>query len=186
MAALLFLKGEIMKALKGEKEKQDRTKRKNVTFDIDTAKTIELLASKNDVSDSEIIRRLVKASLKKELVKEDLEGFSNILNREIQNAISEEKIMRHISQQTNRLAKMMMKVGKVSAGGFYLLLKVLEGVFELDDYDKRKDLYEAAVRLGVRYMKVKDFELESDLLNLEKTDALLETLTPWNDEGGSA
>lgn len=80
--------------------------------------------------------------------KQDTEYIASIVRQEVKT---------QTALQVERLAKMLMKVGKVSAGQYYLLLKLL--LMENSGHRDLNQLSVQARKMGVRYMQMKDSEI---------------------------
>lgn len=132
---------------------------------------LEKLAVKQHTTVSALVREYVERGLCVEGSKEDIDFIAQIVRQEITAVYHADEIKAIVNRDTDRLAKMLMKIGKVGGAVFFLLIKVLmsfaaEGSEE--DFDR---MLTEAVRLGVDYMQKKDFQINSfleDTGNLRK------------------
>lgn len=77
-----------------------------------------------------------------------------------------------VDHDADRLAKMLMKVGKINGAMFFLLIKVLMNLANEGSEDDFDQMLSEAVKLGVDYMQKKDFQINSfleDTGNLRNT-----------------
>ena len=81
-----------------------------------------------------------------------------------------------MEQQTNRLAKMLMKSGKMDAAAFFLLIKVLMNVTHDGTQDEFGQMLNEAVTLGVDYMQRKDFQINGFLQDTDNLRSLADKL----------
>ena len=86
---------------------------------------IDKLATRENVSRNEQIRRFIEKGLDIEGYTQNVDFISSIIRQEFTAVYHIEDIKAVAEQQTNRLAKMLMKSGKIDAAGFFLLIKVL-------------------------------------------------------------
>ena len=68
-----------------------------------------------------------------------------------------------VNHGIDRLAKMLMKIGKINGAVFFLLIKVLMNFVNEGSEDRFDEMVADAVRLGVDYMQKKDFQINSFL-----------------------
>lgn len=157
--------------------RQFDTQRKGVIFDLkeqkgvpltirirpDTFNQIKKLALSNDLNVSEQVREFIEKGLNIDGHKQDVDFIASIIRQELTAIYHIDDIKKVVEAQTNRLAKMLMKSGKLSSAEFFLMMKVLMYMWdEKAEYDFDQMLTEA-VTLGVDYMQKKDFQINSFL-----------------------
>ena len=94
---------------------------------------------------------------------QDIDMIAGIIRQEMQEVYHIEDIKAVVEQQTNRIAKMHMKSGKMDAAAFFLLVKVLMNVAPEGTEEQFDQMLSEAVALGVDYMQKKDFQINSFL-----------------------
>jgi len=135
--------------LKNKTIKSDELKR-SIRFEADTIKEIQKLAALRNVSVSDIVREYVKKGLAIDSYKEDTDLIAEIVRQELKEILE---------PQINRIVKMLMKIGKVSAGTMYSNLNLIQ---QINDQDQQEyfEMISKSLRLGVEYMKKKDTEVD--------------------------
>ena len=121
------------------------------------------LAARAGISRNEQIRRFIEKGLDVEGYAQNVDFIASIVRQEFTSVYHIEDIKAVVEQQTNRLAKMLMKSGKISAGGFFLLLRVLSLLANAGTEDDFDQMLGEAVSMGVDYMQKKDVQINSFL-----------------------
>lgn len=71
---------------------------------------------------------------------------------------------------------MLMKIGKATGGTMFTTIKLLLSLINPNKLYTFKELLENSMKLGVEYMKMKDFEVDQYLMDgermIEKSDRL--------------
>lgn len=137
---------------------------------------IDKLAARENVSRNEQIRRFIEKGLDIEGYTQNVDFISSIIRQEFTAVYHIEDIKAVAEQQTNRLAKMLMKSGKIDAAGFFLLIKVLMNLAHDGTEDQFDQMLNEAVTLGVDYMQKKDFQINSFLQDTDNLRGLAEKL----------
>ena len=141
----------------------DKPIRRSVYISKNTMDQIEKVAHSEGVKASEVMRGYIEKGLSIDGYKQDVDFIASIIRQELTAIYHIDDIKKVVEAQTNRLAKMLMKSGKLSSAEFFLLIKVLIYMWdEKADYDFDQMLTEA-VTLGVDYMQKKDFQINSFL-----------------------
>lgn len=143
--------------------KQFETVQLCVKVDNKTAEQVRKLAAGNNLSLAEQLRRFIEKGLCVEGYAQNIDFIAGIIRQEMMAIYHIEDIKAVMKQQTNRIAKMLMKSGKIDAAGFYLLVKVLMNVAHDGTEDQFDQMLNEAVTLGVDYMQKKDFQINSFL-----------------------
>lgn len=138
---------------------------------------IDKMANREHISRNEQIRRYIEKGLAVEGYSQDIDQIAGIIRQEIQAVYHIEDIKAVVEQQTNRIAKMHMKSGKINAAAFFLLVKVLMNVAHKGTEDQFDQMLNEAIKLGVDYMQKKDFQINSFLYDTDNLRRLAEELT---------
>lgn len=102
-----------------------KTQKRSVNFPSETLKTLDKLAAREHTTTSELIRNFVEEGLKVNGYEEQVDFIARIIRQEITAVYHVEDIKAISDHSTDRLAKMLMKTGKINAAMFFLLVKVL-------------------------------------------------------------
>lgn len=138
--------------MKSNKESGDELKR-SIRFEATTMNEIKKVAALRNISVSDVVREYVKKGLTIDSYKEDTNLIGEIVREELKDVLE---------PQVNRIVKMLMKIGKVSAGTMYSNLNLIQQIAD----QEQQEFYEMvnrSLRLGVDYMKKKDIEIDSYL-----------------------
>lgn len=141
--------------------REKRTQKRSVTFGVDTLEQLDKLALRKKTSTSELVRSYVEKGLAIDGHKEDLDLIAAVVRQEIK---------AQLDTQIDRLAKMLMKTGKISAGLYYLVLKLLLKQYGATHSQSLKELATETRKMGVKYMQMRDFQING---YLEDEDMIL-------------
>lgn len=139
------------------------TQKRSINFSTDTLETLDKLAAKKQTTTSELVRGYVEKGLSLEGNREDIDFIARIIRQELMAVYHVEDIKGICDHNTDRLAKMLMKIGKINGAIFFLLIKVLINLANEGSEDDFDQMLSAAVKLGVDYMQKKDFQINSFL-----------------------
>ena len=139
------------------------TMKKSIDFPKETFEKLEMLAIKRNQNISEVIRQLVNKGLNLESSREDIDFIADIIRTELNSIYRLEDIKEILDKQTNRLAKMLMKIGKINTGQLFLLINMFLKIIDESDEDKFDEILEKSMRNGVNYMQKKDFVINDFL-----------------------
>ena len=145
------------------------TQKRSINFSTETLESLDKLAAKKHTTASELVRGYVDKGLSIEGNREDIDFIAQIIRQEL-TAVDEIKAI--VDHDADRLAKMLMKVGKINGAMFFLLIKVLMNLANEGSEDDFDQMLSEAVKLGVDYMQKKDFQINSfleDTGNLRNT-----------------
>lgn len=137
---------------------------------------IDKMADREHISRNEQIRRYIEKGLAVEGYSQDIDLIAGIVRQELQAIYHIEDIKAVVEQQTNRIAKMHMKSGKIGAAAFFLLIKVLMNVAHEGTEEQFDQMLNEAVALGVDYMQKKDFQINSFLQDSDNLRRIAEKL----------
>ncbi len=118
---------------------------------------LKTLSAKKHIAMSELVRRFIDKGLNVESYKEDVYFFTGIVRAELTSIYNINEIKQVLDTQTNRLAKMFMKIGKISSGQLFLLINMLLEIIDDSDEDKFDNLLNKSIRNGIDYMQKKDY-----------------------------
>ncbi len=156
--------------------KQEPTIQLCVKVPTHTAEQIKKLAVANNIGIAEQLRQFIEKGLAVEGYSQNIDFIASIIRQELMAVYHLEDIKAVVEQQTNRIAKMHMKSGKVDAAAFFLLIKVLMNVAHEGTEDQFDQMLNEAVTLGVDYMQKKDFQINSFLQDTDNLRRLADKL----------
>lgn len=120
----------------------------------DMQKNIEKVARKNHRSVSEVVRQFIEKGLEIEGYTQDVDFIARIVRQEIK---------AQLAQQIDRLVKIQMKTGKISAALYYLTLKLYVDMVSSEKLVSLKEMATETRKLGIKYMCYKDHEIDNYL-----------------------
>ena len=148
------------------------TQKRSINFSTETLESLDKLAAKKHTTASELVRGYVDKGLSIEGNREDIDFIAQIIRQELTAVYHVDEIKAIVDHDADRLAKMLMKVGKINGAMFFLLIKVLLNLANEGSEDDFDQMLSEAVKLGVDYMQKKDFQINSfleDTGNLRNT-----------------
>ena len=128
------------------------------------ADMLKTLSARKHMSMSELVRRFIDKGLNTDSYREDVDFFADIVRNELTFIYNINDIEQILDKQMNRLAKMFMKIGKISSGQLFLLISMFLEIIDAADEDKFDVILEKSMRNGINYMQKKDFVI-NDFLN---------------------
>ena len=142
---------------------------KRVTFHLtyDMADKIEKLAHHKNMNTSELIRAAIDKYMNVDLIKEDTDFLRNVIQPIVKN---------EIGKQANRLAAMLFKIGIISAGNYFMSVRVMFDVISPSMQEDFKDINASARKLGIDYMKLNGVGVVEFLEDEEKVERAAEKL----------
>lgn len=152
------------------------TIKKSIDFPKETFEKLEKLAVNKNQNVSETIRQLVNKGLNLESSREDIDFIADIIRQELTSIYRLEDIKDILDKQTNRLAKMIMKIGKMSTGQLFLLINMFLEIVDSADENKFDEILEKSMRNGVNYMQKKDFAINDFLQDTDNLKVVSENL----------
>ena len=139
------------------------TQKRSINFSTETWETLDKLDAKRQTTASELVRGYVEKGLSLDGNREDIDFIASIIRQELMAVYHVEDMKGICDHNTNRLAKMLMKIGKINGAIFFLLIKVLINLTNEGSEDDFEQMLSEAVKLGVDYMQKKDFQINSFL-----------------------
>ncbi len=107
------------------------------------------LVAVRGISVSDIVREFVERSLAVDGYKSDIDFITEIIHKELKEVLE---------PQINRIVKILMKIGKVSAGTMYANLSLIQLISD-EDQEAFYEMINRSLRLGVEYMKKRYVEI---------------------------
>ncbi len=156
--------------------KQEPTIQLCVKVAAHTSEQIKKLAVTNNIGVAEQLRQFIDRGLSVEGYSQNIDFIASIIRQELMAIYHLEDIKAVMEQQTNRIAKMHMKSGKIDAAAFFLLIKVLMNIAHEGSEDQFDQMLNEAVTLGVDYMQKKDFQINSFLQDTDNLRRLADKL----------
>ncbi|MBS5794591.1 MAG: hypothetical protein KIC92_07560 [Clostridiales bacterium] len=150
--------------------------RRSIYLPKDTLEKLEKIAINKGLKISEVIRMFIDKGLNIESSREDIDFITDIIRQELTSIYRLEDIKEILDKQTNRLAKMMMKIGKMSTGQLFLLINMFLEIVDSADENKFDGILEKSMRNGVNYMQKKDFAINDFLQDTDNLKDISENL----------
>ncbi|ACL77451.1 hypothetical protein [Ruminiclostridium cellulolyticum] len=132
--------------------------KRSIRFKAKSIEDMKKLAAVRSVSVSDIVREFVEKGLAVDGYKNDIDFITEIIHKELKEVLE---------PQINRIVKMLMKIGKVSAGTMYANLSLIQLISD-EDQEAFYEMINRSLRLGVEYMKKKDVEIDQYLGQAEE------------------
>ena len=127
--------------------------KRSIRFKAKSIEDMKKLAAVRGISVSDIVREFVEKGLAVDGYKNDIDFITEIIHKELKEVLE---------PQINRIVKMLMKIGKVSAGTMYSNLSLIQLISD-EDQEAFYEMINRSLRLGVEYMKKKDVEVDQYL-----------------------
>ncbi len=127
--------------------------KRSIRFKAKSIEDMKKLAAIRGISVSDIVREFVEKGLAVDGYKSDIDFITEIIHKELKEVLE---------LQVNRIVKMLMKIGKVSAGTMYSNLSLIQMISD-EDQEAFYEMINKSLRLGVEYMKKKDVEVDQYL-----------------------
>ena len=140
--------------MKNNKSNPDEHKR-SIRFKAKSIEEIQKIAVIRKVTVSDLVREYVEKGLTVDSYKGDIDFITEIIHKELKEILE---------PQINRIVKMIMKIGKVSAGTMYSNLSLIQLIND-EDQEAYFEMISRSLKLGVEYMKKKDVEIDVYLGN---------------------
>ena len=98
---------------------------------------------------ADVVRNFIDKGLAVESYQDNIDFISKIIRQEVK---------AEISLQVERFVKIMMKVGYLASGSYFLLARVFADFVSPSMQQSYKDVEYKTRRMGIEYMKKKDFD----------------------------
>ena len=135
----------------------------------DMAQAVEKIAAANGFSNSEQIRQWIQKGM-------DIDGYKR--ETEYIRKMIREELLSIINPAVERIIKMLMKIGKVSGGLFFMILRNMFGG-KVNEADPKlfNDFVQRYMGKGIDYMQIKDTDVNAFLTD-DGAKRLKETPNP--------
>ncbi|MDR2889708.1 MAG: hypothetical protein LBV33_07710 [Lachnospiraceae bacterium] len=153
-----------------------KTQKRSINFPSQTLESLDKLATKTHTTTSDLVRKYVDQGLSLEGNRENIDFIAQIIRQELTAIYHVDEIKAIADHDTDRLAKMLMKIGKINGAMFFLLIKVLMNLTNEGSEDDFDQMLKSSVKLGVDYMQKKDFQINSFLQDTDNLRNLSEKL----------
>lgn len=135
-------------------KKKEKLVQVSVKIPQDIYNTIKVLATKKHIKIADVLRGFIQKGIKIDGYKDDIELITNIVRQEVKS---------QMTPQVERIVKILVKIGKISAGLYYTTIKTLIRMVGSTKSQTFKELATESRKLGIKYMKYKDSELDKYL-----------------------
>ncbi len=160
---------------------QEKSIKRSINFTPEMLRTLDTLAIKNNTTTSDIIRGYIEKGLAIDGYTQDIDFITGIIRQELMAIYNIEDIKAVVEHQNNRLAKMIMKVGKMCASSFFLLIHTVTCMWSNVARDDIANLLERSTKHGVDYMQRKDYKINDFLYDIDGLMDTAENITSEND-----
>lgn len=141
------------------------TRKLDLRLDEETYNEIASLASKSNITNSQMVRNLIRQSLDKELAKGSIDFVRNQINAEIKATCF---------PQFDRLLKLISKIGYQSVSNFYLLSYIMNSILPSNKKVEFKEIERNSKAMAINYLRLDSDEfkefMESEDIALEMLD----------------
>lgn len=153
----------------GTKAQRPRTQKRSVTFPADLLLNLDKLAAKQGTDTSKLIRKYVEQGLTVDATADDIDFIRIQIHDEVKAVMQ---------PQIERLVKLLVKIGKVSAAGYYTTVHLLDKMMAPGYDDTFREICAKSTRIGIDYMKLKDYSIDDYLQDIDKVLADAERMDP--------
>lgn len=143
-----------------------RSVKKSVNLPPEMIEQLEKLAVTRGMTISELIREFIEKGLNVEGYTQEVDMFTQIIRQELTAIYKPEDVKAMMSQQVDRVAKMLMKIGKIETGNYFLTLKLLLLLWG-ESEETMLELVKDTQELGIGYMQQNDGDINRFLGNTE-------------------
>ena len=105
---------------------------------------LKTLAASKHINMADIVRGFIDKGLSVQSYQDNIDFISGIVRQEVK---------AEIGKQANRLAAMLFKIGVISAGGYFMSVRLMSDVINPSMQEDFKDINSNARKLGIDYMK---------------------------------
>ncbi len=132
----------------------------------EVADEVSKLALRKSISISELLRLFIEKGMSVEGYTQDVDFLTNIIRQELTAIYRPEEVKAMMSAQVDRIAKMLMKVGKIDTGNYFLMLNLLMFLWAGTE-DQMMELVRDTQEIGIAYMQQTDGDINRFLENSE-------------------
>jgi hypothetical protein len=105
---------------------------------------LKKIAATKHINMADVVRGYIDKGLSVQGYQENMDFISGIVRQEVK---------AEIGKQANRLAAMLFKIGVITAGNYFLAVRMLSDVISPSMQEDFKDINSNARKLGIDYMK---------------------------------
>jgi hypothetical protein len=151
-----------------KKQKIDAsTQKRSIVFPTQQLDEMEKMANSRNVFVADIVREFVDKGLTVQSYKEDTEYITGIIRQ---------TVSAEIGKQANRLAAMLFKIGIISAGNYFMAVRLMSDVISPSMQEDFKDINSNARKLGIDYMKQSGVGVVEFLEDTDEVNAAVQKL----------
>ncbi len=130
------------------------------------ADNVGKLAIKKNITVADLLREFIDKGMSVDAYNQDVDLLTQIIRQELMAIYRPEDVKAMMSQQVDRIAKMLMKIGKIDAGNYFMSLNQLVLLWGGSEEDLLK-LVKDSQELGIAYMQQNDGDINRFLENPE-------------------
>lgn len=160
----------------------EKAVRRSIYIPAKVMENVELIAAKKKMKTSELLRELIEKGISLEGYSQDVDLITSIIRQELNAIYKPDEIKIMMSAQVDRMAKMMMKVGKMEAGSYFLLIKMILQIWPVNDLTECFDTIKDTQDLGIAFMQLPDGDINRFLQDTENLILIARGLV---NEGGN-
>ncbi len=143
-----------------------RSVKRSINLPPEMIEQLEKLAVTRGLTISELIREFIEKGLNVEGYTQEVDMLTQIIRQELTAIYRPEEVKAMMSQQVDRVAKMLMKLGKIDTGNYFLTLKLLLLLWG-ESEETMLELVKDTQELGIAYMQQNDGDINRFLENTE-------------------
>lgn len=143
---------------------------------------LDKLAVKLGVTRTELIRNYITKGMAVDGYSQDIDVITTIIRQEINAVYRPEEINAMMEKQADRIAKLVMKLGKMVAGTFFLLVKMLLKSSKDPELTDCLEMIRDTQELGIGYMQIKDGDINRFLQDPANLILISQGVTDLDDE----
>lgn len=132
----------------------------------ETGDNLAKLAAQRNISVAELLRSFIDKGMNIEGYTQEVDLLTQIIRQELTTIYRPEEVKAMMSQQTDRIAKMLMKMGKIDCGSHFMLIKLLVLLWG-ESEETMLELIRDTQELGIAYMQQNDGDVNRFLENTE-------------------
>ena len=106
--------------------------------------SLKKLAASKHINMADVVRGFIDKGLAVQTYEDNIDFLSGIIRQEVK---------AEIGKQANRLAAMLFKIGVITAGNYFMSVRMLSDVISPSMQEDFRDINSNARKLGIDYMK---------------------------------
>ncbi len=132
--------------------KNKATKTITLRVQPDMFERIQKLAANNHRNVSEQVRAFIDKGLEIDGYSQDVNLIAKVIRQELTAIYDVDDIKKIVDKQSDRLAKLQIKMGKMSASNYYLLAELTRMLWNNAEYEQIEELINDTSAYGVDYV----------------------------------